>query len=703
MNKYNIDSQKLIYHPRRVTDWLEGKKTYPIYVEISLTNLCNHNCSFCIGGDSKVLMDDFTTKLIKNINIDDKVIGFDELTPKSGRYRKIYPVKVLNKFKRKSNTIEIILNDNKELIVTNEHKILSNRGHLDNSWREAEKFIINQEIRINPYQEESQPNIYDDEYINGYLTGIILGDGGLNKKYVKWSKDKKYKWKYRFRLAMKDMEPIYRVHEYFKLLGINHHFIKFDIHKKGIKELYKDAISTQDMNNYLKIESLVYSNLSENNSKMYKIGFLAGIYDAEGSIDKKSHTIRITNTNIEIIEEIERCLDDTHISYKREMQLRQSQQTIYTIRIINGKRIYNNLRFIQITSPAIKRKGISNFYNTRMFDSVKIKCIKKGKDIDVYNLETESNTYIANGFCVHNCAPNFTRTNKSSLDTTTVKDMLDNMVNIGVKAIMFGGEGEPLLHKDIAEIVKHAKELGLDVALTTNGALLNKQKALQLLPYLSWIKFSMDSGDMDTYSRLHGTKKEDFKTVLDNISMCKFLTKLKKWECTIGVQALLFKDNLNDLYKLARILKVIRADYLVLKPFSEHTKRIGDELKLPTIEEIDTLMMQLKQYETEDFRIIFRKNAIVNLNKKKQYNKCYAQDFMAYIDSYGGVHSCINYMDNPLYTYGNINKNTFEDIWKKKPFIKPNLGECRTVCRLDLINQYLYELKSDNVTHKNFI
>ncbi|MBE3094955.1 MAG: radical SAM protein [Actinobacteria bacterium] len=307
--------------------------------------------------------------------------------------------------------------------------------------------------------------------------------------------------------------------------------------------------------------------------------------------------------------------------------------------------------------------------------------------------------------CNHNCifcAPNFTRNGKSSLDTETVKKMIGHMWQIGVKAIMFGGEGEPLLHKDIAEIVKYAKELGLDIALTTNGVLFNKQKALQLLPYLSWIKFSVDSGEITTYAKLHGTKEEDFKTVLDNISRSKFLIKLKKFDCTVGVQTLLLKENIKTIPYLAKILKYLNADYLVLKPFSEHEKRIGDVIELPTIEEIEDAYIKSKEFETDSYTIILRGNAIKCLNRKRTYEKCYAQDFIGYIDSYGGVHSCINFMDKPEYTYGNINNDSFENIWKSKPFIEPNLDGCRMGCRLNGINIYLWELKNEK-KHINFI
>ena len=87
---------------------------------------------------------------------------------------------------------------------------------------------------------------------------------------------------------------------------------------------------------------------------------------------------------------------------------------------------------------------------------------------------------------------------------------------------------------------------------------------------------------------------------------------------------------------------------------------------------------------------------------KRSYYKCYAQDFIGYIDTLGGVHSCINFINNSDYCYGNIYDDTFENIWKSKQEIRPNLNQCRDICRADLINRYLWDLKNPS-EHINFI
>lgn len=45
--KVEVDSHKLIFHPDRVAEWLNTGDCPPIYVEIGLTNRCNHRCIFC--------------------------------------------------------------------------------------------------------------------------------------------------------------------------------------------------------------------------------------------------------------------------------------------------------------------------------------------------------------------------------------------------------------------------------------------------------------------------------------------------------------------------------------------------------------------------------------------------------------------------------------------------------------------------------
>jgi MoaA/NifB/PqqE/SkfB family radical SAM enzyme len=266
------------------------------------------------------------------------------------------------------------------------------------------------------------------------------------------------------------------------------------------------------------------------------------------------------------------------------------------------------------------------------------------------------------------------------------------MRKVGVKSIMFGGEGEPLLHPKFTEIVKYAKSIGFDISLTTNGVLLNRKKIEEILPNLTWIKFSVDAGDEDTYKYLHGSKDGDLKRILDNISISSFIKKLKKYNLNIGVQAILFKNNVESILLLARSLKYLHPDYFVIKPYSEHSSSKNNKLQPPTEEQKKQFINDMKIYN-EDYEFIYRDIAFENIEKKRPYNKCYGRDFMAYIDTTGNVYSCINFLGNKDFIYGNIYNDSFENIWKNKQEINPDLDKCRIICRLDNINRYLWKLK----------
>ena len=47
MEDYRVDSHKLIFHPDRVADWMQGNVVYPINAEVGLAGACNHRCIFC--------------------------------------------------------------------------------------------------------------------------------------------------------------------------------------------------------------------------------------------------------------------------------------------------------------------------------------------------------------------------------------------------------------------------------------------------------------------------------------------------------------------------------------------------------------------------------------------------------------------------------------------------------------------------------
>ena len=97
------------------------------------------------------------------------------------------------------------------------------------------------------------------------------------------------------------------------------------------------------------------------------------------------------------------------------------------------------------------------------------------KQKEIYPIYVEISPY---GGCNHRCTfcgLDYMGYDKKSLNYDVLKNTLTNMAENGVKSVMFAGEGEPLLFKDLDIIVEHCSTVGIDTSLTTNFVPLNKK------------------------------------------------------------------------------------------------------------------------------------------------------------------------------------------------------------------------------------
>ena len=302
------------------------------------------------------------------------------------------------------------------------------------------------------------------------------------------------------------------------------------------------------------------------------------------------------------------------------------------------------------------------------------------------------------GACNHRCkmcAVDYIGYKSVLLDGALLRVRLREMGELGIKSVMFAGEGEPLLHREINSLVVAATEK-MDVSFTTNGVLLDKLEALDLC---TWVKVSVNAGTRDTYAKVHRTKPEDWDRVWRNIEGAA----KRKGACMIGVQMVVLPENEDEQQSLLDRATDAGVDYLVFKPYSQHKKSITHEY------EHFRPKPQVKFSPIGGPQVYWRDDA--PSHEAPRYTKCHSTpNFWAYIMASGDVYSCSAYLLDERFRLGNLNQQSFREVWEGDErranweFVRNQLdiSECRLNCRMHKSNEYLWDL-AQGVEHGNFI
>lgn len=286
---------------------------------------------------------------------------------------------------------------------------------------------------------------------------------------------------------------------------------------------------------------------------------------------------------------------------------------------------------------------------------------------------------------------------------------MSELAKLGVKSIHYAGEGEPLLHPDITDIVRHTAKVGIDVGMSTNGVLFTPFfVSEQLLRYCTWIKVSLNAGQASTYAKIHGCKASDFDLVWDNLAAACEIRRYNGYKCALGVQMVVLAENENETYLLAEKARNIGMDYVVFKPYSHHP--LSKKKYANDASKFSYAYGAAKIVEDKNFKVIVREYALCRTTEDhRPYDHCLALPFWCYIDSCGSVWGCYRHLKDARFWYGNIYSETFEQLWnldKKKSCFEMirgfDISQCGMNCRMDEVNRYLWRLRRPEA-HDNFI
>lgn len=154
------------------------------------------------------------------------------------------------------------------------------------------------------------------------------------------------------------------------------------------------------------------------------------------------------------------------------------------------------------------------------------------------------------------------------LPTAELRRMLNDFRAIGTSGVGFTG-GEPLLREDMIPLVEYAAELGFVTHLTTNGWVLNRRVAEDLINAgLDAVNISLDSASAEKHDSLRG-RPGLLERVMEAIDAAAEAKRKLNSAFTITVVSVLSPDNFGEVEELIRLVLGTPADFISFIPLHD--------------------------------------------------------------------------------------------------------------------------------------
>ena len=172
----------------------------------------------------------------------------------------------------------------------------------------------------------------------------------------------------------------------------------------------------------------------------------------------------------------------------------------------------------------------------------------------------------------------------------SARQNLRDLRKLGVRVVDFTG-GEPLLHRQLDQLLAEAKSLGMITTVTTNGLLYPKY-AERLKGRVDMLHFSLDSPDRDEHDRSRGVKC--FDKVMESIGVARSLGERPDILFTV------FENNVHQIRQLWEEICLPHDLVLILNPVFEYNA-VGETLSAAALKELTYWGKQKNVYLNDAF------------------------------------------------------------------------------------------------------
>jgi MoaA/NifB/PqqE/SkfB family radical SAM enzyme len=283
-------------------------------------------------------------------------------------------------------------------------------------------------------------------------------------------------------------------------------------------------------------------------------------------------------------------------------------------------------------------------------------------------------------------------------------EIIDDVIEMGVKAITFSGGGEPFCYPHLFETAKRLADSPVKFASLTNGALLRGDVAEVFARHATWVRVSMDGWDDQSYTEYRGCRDGEFSKIIGNMERFKKLNG----PCYLGVSLIVDRKNSGHVFDSIKLLNGIGVDSVKVSPcVTSNSGQESNDYHKPFFDSVkEQIQRAVSAFASDTFEVFDSYHALSD-KFAKTHEWCPYIQVLTVIGADLNIYSCQDKAYNLKEgLIGSIADRRLKDFWfaDKRNFFKicPSKS-CNHHCVSNEKNKMLLDYLNADNRHLEFV
>jgi MoaA/NifB/PqqE/SkfB family radical SAM enzyme len=283
-------------------------------------------------------------------------------------------------------------------------------------------------------------------------------------------------------------------------------------------------------------------------------------------------------------------------------------------------------------------------------------------------------------------------------------EIIDDLVEMEVKAVTFSGGGDPFYYPYLLDAVKKLSQTPIKFASLTNGSRLQGEVAEIFAHRGTWLRISIDGWDDESYSFYRGVSKGEFTKVMKNMENFKRLGG----PCYLGVSFIIDKHNAGHVYTFIKKLRDTGVNSVKVSPcIVSNDGAENNAYHQPFFDQVKEQARKAKEDFADGTFEIFDAYHELDVKFKKDYTWCPYLQILPIVGADLNIYPCQDKAYNiEEALIGSIKEQRFKDFWftDKSKFFKVNPAKvCNHHCVANEKNKLIIEYLESDEEHIGFV